>query len=685
MPTITFTVDGPSSNTGGTLTFRPRTSFADPETGDILTPEKSRRPVEYVCNTPATVELPDGPWEVGGLEHNRLFPIDVSADALLKDLIVFGLPTTAPVTTLSQAVTVWLDAHVNTEVTDSLIATAVATPGSEAKTALDAAYAPSEVPVRKDEAADPETESWAALHNFEALFRRPISAADPTFGIDNTGASDCTAAFQAMLYEAEANGKAVEVPRGDYVVTRLIMPTITCIGHGKGGFGATASQGTTMIRQAVGATGGMIRFTTNVADGLANIGPVTLGNMILRGNGSNATGKAIEFLAADGGLAGIQDTTILQKLLIRGFVGGGIVVPKGARPLHLKDINLLFNGAYGIDFQSPGGYLTQAVHFDNISGDGNLNGLIRIKDMDEAGSIIFTNIKSEKRINSGLAGSPAGQQSVIVFENCVDTPVSVQGLTHVSSVPSGAVHEPPGPAFVVRGTGSPKLEWSGVSVRVRPDDVAGTPAVLRDEVRGVTVDIDQTSGRYHAGRKLFTYDERSNGGADLLDVGEETFPRRSIASGGVGTSAGALRLTYFTARKTETVASVRVGTGSTAAAATPTLCRIGIYEVASNGDLTLVGSTANDTTLFAAANTRYTRALSTPFTKRRGRRYAYGVLVVTGAATPTFPGVASIHADEAAVEPRLSGSVASQTDLPSTVAAGTVAVSASQIYAVLTP
>ncbi|QTF81732.1 hypothetical protein SEA_BEEGEE_29 [Gordonia phage BeeGee] len=142
MPTITFTVDGPSSNTGGTLTFRPRTSFADPETGDILTPEKSRRPVEYVCNTPATVELPDGPWEVGGLEHNRLFPIDVSADALLTDLIVFGLPTTAPVTTLSQAVTVWLDAHVNTEVSDSLIAGAVATPGSEAKAALDAAYAP---------------------------------------------------------------------------------------------------------------------------------------------------------------------------------------------------------------------------------------------------------------------------------------------------------------------------------------------------------------------------------------------------------------------------------------------------------------------------------------------------------------------------------------------------------------
>ncbi|QDB74381.1 minor tail protein [Gordonia phage EnalisNailo] len=190
MPTITFTVDGPSSNTGGTLTFRPRTSFADPETGDILTPEKSRRPVEYVCNTPATVELPDGPWEVGGLEHNRLFPIDVSADALLKDLIVFGLPTTAPVTTLSQAVTVWLDANVNTEVTDTLIAGAVTTPGSEAKTALDAAYAPVDDP-RFDEIGG--VSSWDELNDKPTVIAAGANPAAARAAIEAVGASEISA------------------------------------------------------------------------------------------------------------------------------------------------------------------------------------------------------------------------------------------------------------------------------------------------------------------------------------------------------------------------------------------------------------------------------------------------------------------------------------------------------------
>ncbi|QSM00069.1 minor tail protein [Gordonia phage Cashline] len=203
MPTITFTVDGPSSNTGGTLTFRPRTSFADPETGDILTPEKSRRPVEYVCNTPANVELPDGPWEVGGLEHNRLFPIDVSADALLKDLIVFGLPTTAPVTTLSQAVTVWLAANVNTEVSDALIAGAVSTPGSEAKTALDAAYAPKSLedglPAAISAAlAEDETVATAAA----AAVGDAISDADLLQALESAGSAD-----DAAVVFTDADGR----------------------------------------------------------------------------------------------------------------------------------------------------------------------------------------------------------------------------------------------------------------------------------------------------------------------------------------------------------------------------------------------------------------------------------------------------------------------------------------------
>ncbi|QLF84171.1 minor tail protein [Gordonia phage Pytheas] len=220
MPTITFTVDGPSSNTGGTLTFKPRTSFADPETGDILTPEKSRRPVEYVCNTPATVELPDGPWEVGGLEHNRLFPIDVSADALLKDLIVFGLPTTAPVTTLSQAVTVWLDAHVNTEVTDTLIAGAVSTPGSEAKTALDATYAPVDDP-RFDEIGG--VSSWDELEDKPPVIAAGSDATSARAAIGAVGSAEVSTevaeaiASDGTVADAAASAVAADIAGRDLV------------------------------------------------------------------------------------------------------------------------------------------------------------------------------------------------------------------------------------------------------------------------------------------------------------------------------------------------------------------------------------------------------------------------------------------------------------------------------------
>ncbi|UUG69887.1 hypothetical protein SEA_MORKIE_26 [Gordonia phage Morkie] len=141
MPTITFTIDGPPGN-AGYVRFVPRGEFTTPD-GDLVTETPSMRRIAYQTNVPSTVQLPPGPWGVAGLAGGNPLPIDVgTVDADLKDLIVFGIPAGAPVTTLAQAVTAWMDSNVNTEVSDSLIAGAVSTPGSEAKTALDAAYAP---------------------------------------------------------------------------------------------------------------------------------------------------------------------------------------------------------------------------------------------------------------------------------------------------------------------------------------------------------------------------------------------------------------------------------------------------------------------------------------------------------------------------------------------------------------
>jgi hypothetical protein len=171
---------------------------------------------------------------------------------------------------------------------------------------------------------------------------------------------------------------------------------------------------------------------------------------------------------------------------------------------------------------------------------------------------------------------------------------------------------------------------------------------------------------------------------DLL-VGEATMTRREITSSAAVSGTQSLRLTYFTAKKTELISQVNLTTGGTAAAATPTLCRIGIYSVADNGDLTLVASTVNDTTLFATATTLYTKALQVPFTKVRGQRYAVGVLIVSGVATPTFHGYAFTLGASVIIEPKLSAIVNTQADLPSSVANGSLAASSQAIYTTLLP
>lgn len=155
----------------------------------------------------------------------------------------------------------------------------------------------------------------------------------------------------------------------------------------------------------------------------------------------------------------------------------------------------------------------------------------------------------------------------------------------------------------------------------------------------------------------------------MLTNGEETWPRSGINTTAFPISTQRLQLTYFTARKTETITQVGIAVGGTPAAATPTLCRIGIYTIAANGDGTLVASIANDTTLFASGGTTYTRTLTASLSKVRGQRYAFGLLVVSGATLPTFYGNSALaqgfpNAAGTSAAPKLAQTLGSQTDLP---------------------
>jgi hypothetical protein len=134
------------------------------------------------------------------------------------------------------------------------------------------------------------------------------------------------------------------------------------------------------------------------------------------------------------------------------------------------------------------------------------------------------------------------------------------------------------------------------------------------------------------------------------------FDRRTGVGDVAAATSGQLVLTYFTAKKTETILSATTWTGGTAAAATPTVNRYGVYSIAADGAGTLINQCAHDAALFATANTAYNKAFTAAFAKVEGQRYAFGVIVVTAGAMPTFFGQAfggSAAGDKiAAVSPR---------------------------------
>lgn len=157
---------------------------------------------------------------------------------------------------------------------------------------------------------------------------------------------------------------------------------------------------------------------------------------------------------------------------------------------------------------------------------------------------------------------------------------------------------------------------------------------------------------------------------DGLTAGQIVPNRDLMSSATVSHATGTMALAFFTADKTETISTLTAYTGTTAAAATPTLCRMGIYEIDASGNGTLVGSTPNDTALFAATNTGYAKAVSTPFVKTLGKRYATAILVTSAVGLPTFHGPLSVATPPASsvafLAPVTIGRMTAQTDLPAT-------------------
>lgn len=507
-------------------------------------------------------------------------------------------------------------------------------------------------------------------------------------GIDVAGNVDETVKISQFLQDSLNNQREAYFPRGTYLYDQIVFPSgLKMVGAGIGGFASGAAQAGTMFRQKLGANKPSLVFSGKLIDGVLQIGPIDISHIAFRGEPANASGHGIAFQGADGKPGTIQDSAVIKNCLFRYWKQSGIYSPAGARPFHVEDCNFLWNGEYGIDFvQSTANYV-QAVHFQDISGDGNLLGLVRLKGLDRHGSITFTSVKSERRVNPAF-GNAAGQLDCIITENCDDAAVTIHGLTHISSVPSGAVYEPPGAAMVVKGTGKAQLAWDGVTVRVRATDVAGAPATLRDEALAHSIPEGVRQGIYGGTDGKYTWSQFARLDPDGLASGESTIPRTdSGMSSGSAMTSGSLRLTYKTATKTEMIRSIEIPCGGTAAVASPTLIRVGVYVEEANGDLKLVASSASNTVLFATANAENSFPLTAPFTKIRGKRYAVGLLIVTAKTPPSVFGSTSLISSIIGKGPALAAVRTSQANLPASVTAAQVAAGPSTVrfYAELLP
>lgn len=171
-----------------------------------------------------------------------------------------------------------------------------------------------------------------------------------------------------------------------------------------------------------------------------------------------------------------------------------------------------------------------------------------------------------------------------------------------------------------------------------------------------------------------------------LTSGESALARREAVHATCTLTSQSVRLSYFKARKTEAIASLTSCTGGTAAGATPTLCRMGIYQVAADGDLALVASTVNDTALWASQSTAYNKALAETWNKVAGQWYAFAFLCVTGATAPTLIGIsAGGPAAYWAAAPPAGMVRTGQTDLPATIGFGDLAGAANQPQGFMLP
>ena len=338
----------------------------------------------------------------------------------------------------------------------------------------------------------------------------------------------------------------------------------------------------------------------------------------------------------------------------------GTVTVGAARPIWVTDKMLKLPVGTVITFSGGGVFtVTTGVAAADASGTYPLVGDVTVASItaSEVGTI------------TALAHSTTGANNKVMIGDNTDTVAGVFTLP-LSSLQSSTT--------ATLGVGAIELGHASDTTLSRAS--AGVLAVEGTLVPTISSTNAITNKDLRSATNTFpTFD------SDQLSAGLQTLPRWMLVGFETATASDFVYLTYCTAHKDLSVTTINMLCGATAAAATPTLVRIGIYsENTSTGALTLVGSTANDTSLFGTAFTGVTKALSATTALTAGTRYAFGLLVVSAAACPTPYGVATPSALATLAPRRAAVAPAVSSDLPTSIAAGALFASGALMYVAAT-
>lgn len=311
---------------------------------------------------------------------------------------------------------------------------------------------------------------------------------------------------------------------GYYMASQIVVPNGVILRGAGWGYSYNAIYSTppglmnTFIGQLPGSEKNFLVFGGAAGTGC---GPVGVINMILQGPDVNVRdmrptiGSGLALRMSNGNPLIAYDGVELRFVHCTGFPEHGFEFPAGAVPLTVDNCRAFYNGGVGFEYGSEplpaSDVQTQVLHFQNCTGDGNVEALVRINNTSPENTIVITSLKSEGVPEAtyatntdyyrfeGWEGLPTGdaQAKAVVLNNCDQTSVVINGLSHISG---GLVVEP-GPCISIESDTDlvPNVVFNGVTMRVSgvPVDGGRDDAVtLRDTVNNVDIPRTVTSGVY---------------------------------------------------------------------------------------------------------------------------------------------------------------------------------------------